>query len=186
MSTKEKLATIEPNEQVTTAETNENTEAQANVNEVSAPVEVKKKRKRRLGDRVEGYKLRKLQPMNRLTAYIMPMRCDACNTFADSFDLEKAEPYCRKKVKEGYVSFSMLHIFLAAYARLISQRPAVNRFVSGQKIYHRHDIEISMVVKKELTSESPDTAIKVYLEPTDTINDVYRKFDAVVSEAKAA
>ena len=182
MSNKEANATIE------TVEMNEQIEATAAEETVEAidPKPEKKKRRRRFGDRVEGYKLRTLQPMNRLTAYIMPMRCDACNTFAESFDLEKAEPYCRKKVKEGYVSFSMLHIFLAAYARLISQRPAVNRFISGQKVYHRHDIEISMVVKKELTSESPDTSIKVYLEPTDTIDDVYRKFDEVVSEAKAA
>ena len=179
MSNKEATATVEMNEQLEAVVAEEKTE-------VTDTKPEKKKRKRRFGDRAEGYKIRTLQPMNRLTAYIMPMRCDACNTFADSFDLEKAEPYCRKMVKAGYSNFSMLHIFLAAYARLISQRPAVNRFVSGQKIYHRHDIEISMVVKKELTSESPDTAIKVYLDPTDTIYDVYKKFDDVVNEAKAA
>lgn len=145
----------------------------------------KKKRRRRWGDRAEGYKVRGIQPMNRLTAYIMPQRNDACNQFSDSFELSAAEPYCRKKVKEGYTNFSMLHIFLAAYVRMISQRPAINRFVSGQTIYHRHDIEISMVVKKELTSESPDTSIKVYFEPTDTIDDVYRKFNDVVTESKA-
>lgn len=178
MSNKEATATAEMNEQF---------EATAAIEkaEVNDHKPEKKKRKRRFGDRAEGYKIRTLQPMNRLTAYIMPMRCDACNKFAESFDIEKAERYCRQKVKEGKSNFSMLHIFLAAYARLISQRPAVNRFVSGQKIYHRHDIEISMVVKKELTSEAPDTSIKVYLEPTDTIDDVYKKFDDVVVAAKA-
>ena len=89
----------------------------------------KKKRRRRFGDRVEGYKVRGIQPMNRLTAYIMPQRNDACNQFSDSFELSAAEPYCRKKVKEGYTNFSMLHIFLAAYVRMISQRPAINRFI---------------------------------------------------------
>ena len=182
MSEKEATATA-------TVEVNEiKVEEEIKENEAVAPevekAPEKKKRRRRFGDRVEGYKLRTLQPMNRLTAYIMPMRCDACNTFAESFEISKAERYCRQKVKEGQTNFSMLHILLAAYTRLISQRPAVNRFVSGQKIYHRHDIEISMVVKKELTSESPDTSIKVYLEPTDTIDDVYRKFDEIVNAAK--
>lgn len=175
MSKKEATATIEKND------------IKADELSTVKPEETvtKKKRRRRFGDRAEGYKIRNLQPMNRLTAYIMPMRCDACNTFAESFEISKAERYCRQKVKEGYTNFSMLHILLAAYTRLISQRPAVNRFVSGQKIYHRHDIEISMVVKKELTSESPDTSIKVYLEPTDTVDDVYKKFDEVVNAAKA-
>lgn len=188
MSNKEVSATLLTEEAVNT-DVVESTAADTATEEATASEKKtieKKKRRRRFGDRVEGYKIRTLQPMNRLTAYIMPMRCDACNTFADSFEITKAERYCRQKVKEGYTNFSMLHIFIAAYTRLISQRPAVNRFVSGQKIYHRHDIEISMVVKKELTSESPDTAIKVYPEPTDTIYDVYRKFDDVVNEAKAA
>ena len=185
MSKKEVTATLPAQESVVETETKDvaNATDTASASDNTAPQ--KKKRRRRFGDRVEGYKLRTLQPMNRLTAYIMPMRCDACNTFADSFEISKAERYCRQKVKEGHKDFSMLHVFLAAYVRLISQRPAVNRFVSGQKIFHRHDIEISMVVKKKLTSESPDTSIKVYFEPTDTIDDIYRKFDEVVTESKA-
>ena len=179
MSNKEATATVDLNETVLSEPKLEGGEG----NEKKTPE--KKKRKRRFGDRVEGYKIRTLQPMNRLTAYIMPMRCDACNTFSDAFEITKAEKYCRQKVKEGYTNFGMLHIFLAAYVRMISQRPKINRFVSGQKIYHRHDIEISMVVKKELTSESPDTSIKVYFEPTDTIDDVYSRFNEVVTAAKA-
>ena len=174
-------------EKATPAEEKDTVKVESNGAEAAAKNDKakKKKRRRRFGDRADGYKLRTIQPMNRLTAYIMPQRNDACNQFSDSFDLAKAEPYCRKKVKEGYSNFSMLHIFLAAYVRLISQRPAINRFVSGQTIYHRHDIEISMVVKKELTAEAPDTSIKVYFEPTDTIDDVYRKFNDVVTESKA-
>ena len=179
MSNKEATATVDLNETVLSEPKLEGGEG----NEKKTPE--KKKRKRRFGDRVEGYKIRTLQPMNRLTAYIMPMRCDACNTFSDAFEITKAEKYCRQKVKEGYTNFGMLHIFLAAYVRMISQRPKINRFVSGQKIYHRHDIEISMVVKKELTAESPDTSIKVYFEPTDTIDDVYSRFNEVVTAAKA-
>ena len=188
MSNKEVTATLTAEEKVSTETVEQQDTASATDESTpSAPkTPEKKKRRRRFGDRSDGYKLRTLQPMNRLTAYIMPMRCDACNTFAESFDVSKAEPYCRRKVKEGYSNFSMLHIFLAAYVRLISQRPAVNRFVSGQKIYHRYDIEMNMVVKKQLTSESPDTSIKVYFEPTDTINDVYRRFDEVVWNSKAA
>ena len=140
----------------------------------------RKKRRWRFGDRSDGYKVRTLDPMSRVSPYIMARRSDACNSFSDAIDLVKAEPFCRSKVKEGYTNFTILHILLAAYARLISQRPAVNRFISGQKVYHRHDIEIAMVVKKKMTVDSPDTCVKVYLEPTDTIDDVYRKFNAVV------
>ncbi|MBE6954388.1 MAG: hypothetical protein E7449_00565 [Ruminococcaceae bacterium] len=41
-----------------------------------------------------------------------------------------------------------------------------------------------MTVKKELSLDSPDTVIKVHLNPYDTAEDVYRKFNAQVEAAK--
>ena len=63
--------------------------------------EVQKKRRRRFGDRSDGRKVRTINPMNKLMPYIMPMRCDACNTYADMFDVTKTDRFCREKVKEG-------------------------------------------------------------------------------------
>ncbi len=145
----------------------------------------KKKRRRRFGDRSDGYKLRTVNPMTKFMPYIMSMRCDACNTYSDMFDVTKTDRFCREKVKEGKVNFSFLHVMLAAYVRTVSQRPAVNRFVSGQKVYHRHKIEIVMTVKKELKIDSPDTCIKVIFEPDDTIDEIYDKFNAAVSEVQS-
>ena len=144
--------------------------------------EKNKKRRRRFGDRAEGRKLRTLLPMHRIMPYIMPRRSDALNYFSDTFDMTKVDAFCRQKVKDGYTNFGFLHVLLAAYVRMLSQRPAANRFVSGQKIYARNEIEIVMTVKKEMTIEAPETCIKVVFEPTDTIDDVYRKFNDVVSE----
>ena len=145
----------------------------------------KKKRKWRWGDRSDGYKLRTINPMNKFMPYIMPQRCDACNTYSDMFDITKTDKFCREKVKQGKTNFSFLHIFIAAYIRTIAQRPGINRFVSGQKIYHRNNIQIVMTVKKTLSLESPDTCIKVEFEPDDTIDDVYEKFNKVVAEIQA-
>ena len=148
----------------------------------SAPKVKKKKRRRRLGDRKDGRKLRTLQAMNQFMPYIMARRSDACNTFADSLNISRADMLCRQKVKEGMTSFGMLHILLAAYVRTISQYPAVNRFVNGQKIYARNEISVVMVVKRKMAIDSPDTTIKVVFEPTDTLDDVYRKFNKAVEE----
>jgi hypothetical protein len=139
-----------------------------------------KKRRRRFGDRNDGRKLRTLLPMHRIMPYIMPRRSDAQNFFAESFDVAKIDAFCRQKVKDGYTNFGFLHVLLAAYVRMTAQYPAVNRFVSGQKIYSRNCFEVVMVVKKTMSNDSPDTCIKVELEPTDTVDDVYRKFNDVV------
>ena len=135
----------------------------------------KKKRRRRLGDRSDGYKVRTINPMNKLMPYIMPQRCDACNTYADMFDVSKTDRFCREKVKQGKTNFGFLHVLVASYVRAVSQRPALNRFVSGQKIFHRHDIQIVMTIKKTLAIDAPDTCIKVRFSPDDTVDEVYDK-----------
>ncbi len=143
------------------------------------------RRRRRWGDRPDGHKLRTINPMNKFMPYIMPQRCDACNTYADMFDITKTDKFCREKVKAGMTNFGFLHVILAAYVRAVSQRPGVNRFVSGQKIYARNNIEVVMVVKKTLSLDSPDTCIKVYFEPDDTVDEIYEKFNKVVTDIQS-
>lgn len=134
------------------------------------------------GDRNDGRKLRTLPAMQKFEPYIMARRSDACNTFADSFDVTKTDPYCRAKVREGMTNFTILHVLLAAYVRAVSQYPALNRFINGQKTYARNEIEVVMVVKKNMRLDAEDTCIKVKFEPTDTADDVYRKFNEVVMQ----
>lgn len=152
---------------------------------LTTPPQKKKKRRRRLGDRADGRKLRTIPAMTKFMPYIMACRSDACNTFSDSLEISAADRYCRQKVREGLTGFSMLHVFLAAYVRIISQYPAVNRFVSGQKIYARNEIVFVMTIKKDMRLDSEDTCIKVKFEPTDTAEQVYEKFNAVVEANKA-
>ena len=142
-------------------------------------------RKRRFGDRKEGRKLRTLSPMNVFMPYIMPKRSDALNYFEDVIDITNVERYLDEKHREGYTDMTILHVILAAYTRIVSERPGVNRFVSGQKIYSRNKLECVMTIKKEMSLESPDTCIKVEFDPRDNIYNVYKKFRAAVNKALA-
>ncbi len=141
----------------------------------------KKKRKRRLGDRREGRRLRTLDGLHVATPFIMKERSDACNTFADEIDVGKAELLVREQLQSGNENFSMLHVILAAYVRTVATYPYINRFVSGQRIYARNNIEVAMTVKKEMSLHAPETCIKVIFDPHDTVYDIYDKFNAAVT-----
>ena len=41
-----------------------------------------------------------------------------------------------------------------------------------------------MAIKKEMSTDAPDTCIKLHLKPSDTVYDVYRKFNEAVEEVK--
>ena len=134
----------------------------------------------------EGRKVKTLPPMSYVSPYIMKTRNTSLNYISDAIDIEKAEAYIKKKRKEGLTSFGMLHVFLAAYARTVSQKPGINRFIRGQRIYTRDHVEVMMTIKKEMSLESPDTCIKFYMNPDDTADTIYNNFNKLVEENKAA
>ena len=68
------------------------------------------KRKRRWGDRKDGWRLRTINPMNKVMPFIMPMRCDACNTFAESINITESEKFVSEQIIAGNEGFSMLHV----------------------------------------------------------------------------
>ena len=142
------------------------------------------KRKRRWGDRKEGRKLRTVDPIFKMMPYIMKRRSDSQNFFTEKLDITEAEKFCREQTKAGRKNFSILHVMIASYIRVVSQRPAINRFVSGQKIYARNDIEVLMTIKKKMSLDGEETSIKVKFEPTDTVYDVYDKLNKVIEENK--
>lgn len=153
----------------------------ANIHEYETPAY--KKRKRRFGDRKEGRRLRSLPAMNFFEPFIMESRNDSQNLFEDVIDISNIEKFLDKKHKEGYTDMTLLHVILAAYVRVVSERPGINRFIAGQRIFARHNIECVMTIKKELSLESPDTCIKVEFDPRDNIDNIYKKFQIVAKEA---
>ena len=140
---------------------------------------------RRFGDRKEGRLLRSLPPFNRFIPYIMKDRNDATNLYSDALEITETEQWLRALRRADWKGMGMLHLFLAAYVRTVSQCPGVNRFINGQKIYARNNIEVVMIVKKTMAVDAEETAIKVIFEPTDTIFDVYRKMNEKIEEIKA-
>ena len=138
------------------------------------------------GDRPDGRKIRTLSPMAQITSYFQVERNTCSNLFEEAFEISHVERYIRQKRREGMTDFGLTHVLLAAYVRGLCKYPQLNRFISGQKVYSRmEDIQYCMVVKKEMTLESPDTSIKVHLRRTDTAKDVYDKLNAAVEEVKA-
>lgn len=131
-----------------------------------------------------GRRVRSLDPLYQFTPFIMKMRCDATNYFSDSVEISAAEKYLRQKRADGLKGLGMLHLFIAAYTRVISQMPALNRYINGQRIYARKNIEVVMMVKKSMSTDAGETAIRLFLNPRDTVTDIYNKLAAEVEKIK--
>ena len=109
--------------------------------------------------------------------YIMVHRHDSQNSIKTFAEVAGAENLVRRLRSEGYDSIGILHVVIAAYIRAISQRPGVNRFIRGQKIWARNGIVVNLVAKTRMKLDAADTTLKMEFSPRDTIIDVYNKFN---------
>ncbi|MBR3997367.1 MAG: hypothetical protein IKI93_03385 [Clostridia bacterium] len=121
----------------------------------------------------EFRRVKTVPPMQVVIPYIMVDRVGSQNFITDTVEIERLEKYMKEKQAEGMSNISMMHIMIAAYVRLVSQRPQLNRFIRGQRIWTRRNVEISLTIKKEMLLESPDTVVKITVPPDATLKDVY-------------
>ncbi len=126
--------------------------------------------------------------MSYVSPFIMRTRNDSSNFFSGCVELGRIENYIKKKRKDdGLSGFGFLHVMIAAYVRLISQKPGLNRFIAGQRIYqHGDEITVCMMVKKSMELNAQESAIKVVFNPADTAEDIYRKMDEAIEIARRA
>ena len=121
----------------------------------------------------EFRRVKTISPMSAVIPFIMVNRTGSQNFISDSVDIEKVEKYIKEKRTQGMQNISMMHVMIAAYIRLVSQRPALNRFIRGQRVWTRKNVEVSLTIKKEMSLDSPDTVVKITLPPSATLEDVY-------------
>ena len=121
----------------------------------------------------EFRRVKTISPMSAVIPFIMVNRTGSQNFISDSVDIEKVEKYIKEKQTQGMQNISMMHVMIAAYIRLVSQRPTLNRFIRGQRVWTRKNVEVSLTIKKEMSLDSPDTVVKITLPPSATLEDVY-------------
>lgn len=164
---------------ISETESEETAEAAAEMQPQPQPEPKKKKRKSTMR------RVKTISPMAMMVPFIMVDRVGSQNFITDRISVTKLEKYIKEKQAEGMKNISMMHVLIAAYIRMSAQRPAVNRFIRGQRVWTRDEVEISLTIKKEMSLESPDTVVKITLPRDATMSDVYETLNRVITDYRA-
>lgn len=129
--------------------------------------------------RPDGRLVKGIEPMQRITPYIMKTRNDAMNMFEDSFACDAMDAYIQEKAEQG-IKMNYMTIMIAAVVRLIALRPQLNRFVINKRIYARHKIWVSFSIHHTLREDDPGTDLKLCFEGTETILEIADKVNKAI------
>lgn len=135
------------------------------------------------GFRPDGKKVRDLSPVFRVIPSVMLERADAQVYFKQDIPLKALDEYIDKKQSEG-IRVTYMQIIYAAIVRIMGERPALNRFAINGSLYERDKIQVSLVIKKGLEDNSPETPIKLTYNGNETIFEVIDRLEKAITENK--
>lgn len=134
--------------------------------------------------RSDGVLLKSLDPFVKIIPYIMDRRSDAQNFSKHVFCVDPIDQYIAEKREQGH-RFTYLHFFIAAYVRVVAERPLLNRFIMNSKIYQRNNICVSMAIKHSLRSDEDETTVKFEFTGQENIFEVAAIIDQGIAAVKA-
>lgn len=125
------------------------------------------------GRRPDGRRVKGIDPVMRITPYIMPMRCDAQVQLKHRADMEVLSRYIRQQKKEKNETISYMQIIVAAYVRAVSRNPEVNRFIMNKQLFARNNCSVAFTILKDPgDADKGEAVVKIKFDLTDTIYDV--------------
>ncbi len=130
--------------------------------------------------RADGKLLKNVDPMYKIASFVMNKRVDSMNSVTINIPLGPIQRYINLKRGEG-VYISHMAVIIAAYLRVASEYPMLNRFIVNCKPYARNEFCVGMVVLKAGQVEH-GTMSKMYFQLDNTVFDVNNTINRYVDE----
>ena len=143
------------------------------------------KRPRKWGDRRDGHWVKDAPGMNIVISCLYPKRTECEVYLHQEIDITKLLRYLEtKNGPDAEYKTTLFHCIVTMVARVLNERPKLNRFIQGARIYERDEITISFVAKRRFTDHSEEALMVYKAKGSDTLSDVSRKIVGEVHEMR--
>ena len=142
------------------------------------------KYKRRWGDRRDGRRV-KAPGLQTIMGYLLPKRTDCEVYLSDTIDATELVAYLEKKnASHPEYKTTLFYCFLTGVARMIRERPKMNRFIQGFQMYERNEVSLSFVAKRRFADGADEALMVLVPKDTDALDDVSRRIAGDVHEMR--
>ncbi|MDO4983054.1 MAG: 2-oxo acid dehydrogenase subunit E2 [Eubacteriales bacterium] len=142
-------------------------------------------RKRKRGDRRDARWVSEAPALLKIMPHLMPNRTDCEVYLNDTIDATELVKFLEKKNAEHpEYKTTLFHAFVVCVARMLKERPKMNYFVQGRRLYERDDIFLSFIVKRRFSDHAEESLMTVIPKDEDTLDTVSRKIYGDVRETR--
>jgi cell division protein ZapA (FtsZ GTPase activity inhibitor) len=122
--------------------------------------------------------------VRRIQPFIMPTRGESVVFFDQELDAGLVDAQVASLRAQG-VHASVLHVVVAAAVKALAERPRLNRFVAGGRLWQRRGTWVSFTAKTEKSDQGAVLAMKRRIDPDADIVAIARAVNDGVGEARS-
>ena len=146
--------------------------------------ETEKKYKRRWGDRRDARRV-KAPGLQTIMGYLWPKRTDCEVYMNETVDVTKLLPYLeRKNAEHPEYKTTVFHCAITGMARMLMERPLMNRFIQGYRLYERNEKTISFVAKRRFADGADEALMVLKPKEEDTLDTISRRIVGDTTEMR--
>lgn len=141
---------------------------------------------RKLGDRRDAKLCRDITGMAQICIDLKPKRSLGELYVNQKYDVTNLVDYINKykKIRDEENKITYFHAFVTAVAKVIYNRPLLNRFVANRHVYEHNDVSLSFVMKTEFNDKSEEIMVITPVEKDDNIFTVSDKIRSKVNKVR--
>jgi hypothetical protein len=104
--------------------------------------------------------LAEVAPYRRIMPFLMRGKNESSVLFEHQLDMSRAQPWLEDWNRRTGQHATAFHLVLHALARMLHERPHLNRFIAGRRIYDRRGVFMTFAAKKAMREDAPLATVK--------------------------
>lgn len=135
-------------------------------------------------DRKDGKYIKEKDPIHAIMPYLFDKRTEAEVYIKEDLDITKLKKWVDKQNKTLDYKMTYFQALTAVFAKTIYNRPLLNRFIQGNRIYQRNIVSFSFVAKNKMVDDAKDMMIVIQAKENETVLDFTRRMAIDIFKTK--
>jgi len=141
--------------------------------------------KKRFGDKPDARLIRNVSGLSTIMFHIMPKRTESEVYLHDKIDATELLKFIDKKnAQHPNYKTTIFHCMVLAVGRMINERPKMNRYVQGRRLYERDEISLSFLAKRRFADDAEEAFMMLVPKESDTIDTISHQIYGDLTEIR--
>ncbi|MCL2471526.1 MAG: 2-oxo acid dehydrogenase subunit E2 [Propionibacteriaceae bacterium] len=138
---------------------------------------------KRRSDRYDATRVKVPYNLNAIFPYLMKGRNESVAYYPIDVDVENLMTYIEEN-KGTDQEITIFQAVLLALVKVLRERPTLNRYFIGRRLYQRRDVVFSFIAKKKYSDDAEEANVLLRIQPQDSRENILSRIRGEIRSAR--